>query len=90
MQSKVDDLSRANDDMQNLLNSTEVATIFLDQAPHPPLHRAGNPDPSHPHGHRPPLADLVSSLAYRAFEDCREVLRTLVFRQIATREAAGT
>ena len=28
---KVDDLGHANDDMQNLLNSTEIATIFLDQ-----------------------------------------------------------
>lgn len=25
-----EDLSRTNDDMQNLLNSTEVATLFLD------------------------------------------------------------
>ena len=30
LQDKVEDLSQANDDMQNLLNSTEIATIFLD------------------------------------------------------------
>ena len=30
MQAKVADLSQANDDMQNLLNSIEIATIFLD------------------------------------------------------------
>lgn len=31
MQSKVNDYVRANDDMKNLLNSTEIATLFLDK-----------------------------------------------------------
>ena len=31
LQSKVSDYIRANDDMKNLLNSTEVATLFLDR-----------------------------------------------------------
>ena len=31
LQSKVSDFARANDDMKNLLNSTEVATLFLDR-----------------------------------------------------------
>ena len=31
LQGKLDDLAQANDDMQNLLNSTSIATIFLDQ-----------------------------------------------------------
>jgi len=31
LQSKVSDYSRANDDMKNLLNSTEIATLFLDK-----------------------------------------------------------
>ncbi len=30
LQSKVSDFTRANDDMKNLLNSTEIATLFLD------------------------------------------------------------
>jgi two-component system CheB/CheR fusion protein len=30
LQSKVSELSQANDDMQNLLNSTHIATVFLD------------------------------------------------------------
>lgn len=30
LQSKVEELSAARDDMHNLLNSTEVATIFVD------------------------------------------------------------
>jgi two-component system CheB/CheR fusion protein len=32
LQSKVDELSQASDDMRNLLNSTEIATLFLDEA----------------------------------------------------------
>lgn len=31
LQSKVNDYVRANDDMKNLLNSTEIATLFLDK-----------------------------------------------------------
>ena len=31
LQSKVSDFVRANDDMKNLLNSTEIATLFLDR-----------------------------------------------------------
>jgi len=31
LQSKVNDFARTNDDMKNLLNSTEIATLFLDK-----------------------------------------------------------
>lgn len=30
LQTKLDELSRSNDDMENLLNSTDIATVFLD------------------------------------------------------------
>jgi two-component system CheB/CheR fusion protein len=32
LQAKVDELSQANNDMKNLLNSTDIATLFLDDA----------------------------------------------------------
>ena len=32
LQSKLDDLSAVNNDMNNLLESTEIATVFLDAA----------------------------------------------------------
>ncbi len=32
LQSKLDDLALAQSDMQNLLNSTDIATLFLDSA----------------------------------------------------------
>ena len=92
MQSKVDDLSRTNDDMQNLLNSTEVATIFLDrdlnikryteQARE--LINLIQTDVGRP------LGDLVSRLAYdRLVADCRDVLRTLVFKVTEVRTTEG-
>ena len=34
LQARVDDLSAASNDMKNLLNSTEIATVFLDNALH--------------------------------------------------------
>ncbi|CAM5781720.1 protein-glutamate O-methyltransferase OS=Rhizobacter sp. Root404 OX=1736528 GN=ASC76_08015 PE=4 SV=1 [Rhizobacter fulvus] len=34
LQAKVDELSQASDDMRNLLNSTEIATVFLDELLH--------------------------------------------------------
>ncbi|HUK32367.1 MAG TPA: PAS domain-containing protein, partial [Vicinamibacterales bacterium] len=85
LQSRVDELSRSNDDMQNLLNSVEIPTIFLDsqlkitrfteQAKR--LVNLIQTDVGRP------LADLVSNLAYgELVADCREVLRSLVIKQI--------
>jgi two-component system CheB/CheR fusion protein len=83
IQSKVEDLSHTNDDMQYLLNSTEVATLFLDVEFNikryteqvRQLIRLIPTDLGRP------LADLVLNMTYqRLVEDCREVLRTLVFK----------
>ena len=41
LQDKVEELETANNDMANLLNCTDIATVFLDTAfVHPPLHAA--------------------------------------------------
>jgi len=83
IQSKIEDLSHTNDDMQYLLNSTEVATIFLDVEFNikryteqvRQLIRLIPTDLGRP------LADLVLNMTYhKLVEDCREVLRTLVFK----------
>ncbi len=83
MQSKVEDLSHTNDDMQYLLNSTEVATLFLDDELN--IKRYTEQVRKFvsliPTDIGRPLADLVLGLAYKTLvEDCREVLRTLVFK----------
>ncbi len=92
MQSKVEDLSDTNDDMQNLLNSTEVATVFLDRD----LNIRRYTEQARqlinliPTDVGRPLADLVSNLAYEVpVADCREVLRTLVFKFTEVRTKEG-
>jgi two-component system CheB/CheR fusion protein len=77
---KLQDLSRTNNDMQNLLSSTDVATLFLDNdlnvrwfAPQTTeiIHLIAT-DVGRP------VTDLVSQLEYPALaEDIRQVLRTL-------------
>ncbi|GAA5481897.1 chemotaxis protein CheB [Haloferula sargassicola] len=92
LSSKVDALSRANDDMQNLLNSTEIATIFLDRDLHisryteqaKKLVSLIHTDLGRPLGH------LVSCLNYdELIDDCREVLRTLACKQTEVQDREG-
>ena len=90
LQAKLDELSKTNDDMQNLLNSTEIATIFLDDFF---KIRSFTPQAAKitkliPSDVGRPLADLVTDLEYpQLYADASEVLRTLVFseKQVPTR-----
>ncbi len=79
-QSKVDELSRSSNDMKNLLDSTDIATLFLDkdlnvrrftpQATKIIKLIAGDAGR--------PITDLASELRYPELaDDAREVLRTL-------------
>jgi len=91
LQSKVEDLSRSNNDMKNLLNSTDIATVFLDSLLRvrrftTPTTRLINLIPGDVGR---PLSDIVSDLIYPEMEyDAHEVLRSLVFSEkvIATRD----
>ena len=91
LQSKVDELSRTNNDMRNLLDSTDLATLFLDDALNV---RRFTPQTIKiikliPGDAGRPITDLASDLIYPGLaEDAREVLRTLVFKEqsIATRD----
>ena len=89
LQSKLDDLALAQSDMQNLLNSTDIATLFLDSALNVRRYteqitriihlREGDIGR--------PLTDLASTLIYpQLHDDARETLRTLNFieKQITT------
>jgi chemotaxis methyl-accepting protein methylase/chemotaxis response regulator CheB len=81
LQSKLEDFSRAGDDMKNLLDSTEVATLFLDRDLNV---RRFTPQAIAifkliPSDVGRPITDLVSNLNYPELaDDAREVLRTLV------------
>ena len=89
--SKVEALERINNDMQNLLNSTEIITLFLDNELRIKRFTPG--------GNKlfklisgdvgRPLTDLSTELCYPELPaDAREVLRTLVFceRQVTTND----
>jgi len=88
-QSKMDELARVNNDMRNLLNSTEIVTVFLDNELHIRRFTTGADKLFKliPGDVGRPLSDIVSDLLYPEMtEEAREVLRTLVFseKQIAT------
>jgi len=89
LQSKVDELSAANSDMKNLLNSTDIATIFLDNDLHVRRFttQATQLFKLIPSDIGRPLSDLVSDLKYPELpRDAADVLQSLVYsdRQIAT------
>lgn len=90
LQSKVDELSRSNNDMKNLLNSTDIATLFLDGELR--VRRFTTQTAKLikliPGDAGRPITDITTELEYPGLaEDAREVLRTLVFaeRQVATK-----
>jgi two-component system, chemotaxis family, CheB/CheR fusion protein len=86
-------LSETNDDMQNLLNSTDVATLFLDDRLH--IRRfttqAKNVFSLIDTDVGRPISDLVANLRHdRLLDDAREVLRTLSSheQEIQTKDGA--
>ena len=85
LSAKVDELSQASDDMKNLLNSTDIATLFLDDEMR--IRRFTNRVTAIikliPSDAGRPITDLVSTLSYPGLaDDAREVLRSLVFREV--------
>jgi len=89
LQSKIDELSATSNDMKNLLNSTDIATVFLDSGLN--IRRFTNQANALfkflPGDVGRPLSDIVHRLDYPELQDdAREVLRTLVFSE---KEIAG-
>ncbi|NEW81381.1 MAG: PAS domain-containing protein [Mariniphaga sp.] len=91
LQSKLSDYARANDDMKNLLNSTEIATLFLDKELNirrftdqvTKIFKLRIADVGRP------FTDLVTDLQYPEIDDhARQVIKTLttVETSIATRD----
>ncbi|MDZ7796028.1 MAG: PAS domain-containing protein [Candidatus Marinimicrobia bacterium] len=84
LQSKIADYRDANNDMKNLLNSTDIATLFLDKELNirrftdqlNSLFKLRQTDIGRP------FTDLVTDLQYPDIEEhANEVLRTLVFKE---------
>lgn len=84
LQSKVNEFMEANNDMKNLLNSTDIATLFLDKELNirrfthqlTRLFKLRDTDIGRP------FTDMVSDLKYPdIFAHASEVLHTLIFRE---------
>lgn len=85
LQSKIVDLLSANNDMKNLLNSTDIATLFLDKGLKvrrftdqlTKLFKLRQSDIGRPY------TDMVTNLNYTEMaRDAIEVMRTLVFKEV--------
>lgn len=92
LQSKVESLSWVNNDMNNLLNSTEIGTVFLDNAMNirrftPFATRLFKLIPSDVGR---PLTDIVSDLDYpELIEDATQVLQSLSAQERAVTTVDG-
>lgn len=92
LQIKIDDLSRSTDDMENLLASTEVGTIFLDRHLRikrftPAATQVMNLIPSDVGR---PLSDITGTLLYDGLNrDAEEVLKTLILRETELQTRLG-
>ncbi len=92
LQNKFEEAESANDDLKNLVNTTEVATIFLDDELRikrftPQALRVSkliSTDIGRP------FADIVSTVHYDGLlDDARTVLRTLVFKEQEVQASNG-
>ena len=89
LQAKLDELSRSNNDMRNLLDSMDLATLFLDRGLLIRRYtaRATSLFKLIPSDVGRPVTDITTELAYPNLpEELRSVLRTLVFseKQVST------
>jgi len=92
LQDKVEQLSDSNDDLQNLMNGTDIATIFLDTQLRIKrfTHQAKNIFNLIGGDLGRPLGDLVSNLKYDSLmADAEAVLQTLVFKDAEVQTLSG-
>jgi len=92
LQSKIDDTARVNNDMNNLLNSIDIATLFLDREfkIRQFTYSATKIFKLRPGDIGRPFTDQVTDLNYPELDqDAREVLRTLVFIEKAVTTLDG-
>ena len=92
MQAKLDDLAMAQSDLKNLLNSTDIAMLFLDKKLNVRRYteRASKIISLRESDIGRPLSDLTTSLQYPSLQDdANETVRTLVIseKQILTSDA---
>jgi two-component system CheB/CheR fusion protein len=91
LQTRVDALARASDDMENLLNSTDIATLFLDRFLHVRRFttRAVNIIKLIPGDIGRPISDLSTDLNCDLAGDAAHVLRTLMYQEKDVQAGGG-
>ena len=93
LQSKLDEISSSNNDMKNLLNSTDIATVFLDNDLRVRRFtlQAKAIFKLIPGDVGRPITDLASNLRYPELEaDAQEVLRTLAISEKSVATTDGS
>ena len=93
LRAKVEELSLAYDDMKNLLDGTDIATLFLDKDLRIKRFTEQAKKIIHliPSDVGRPIADLVQQLHYdQLIVDVTTVLRTLAFKESEVQAADGT
>jgi two-component system CheB/CheR fusion protein len=93
LESKMRALGQVNDDMENLLNSTTIATIFLDNDLNIRRFTAEARNLIHmiETDIGRPIADLASHLIYDGLlQDCAEVLKTLAWKEAEIEADSGS
>ena len=92
LQKKIELLSEANDDMQNLLNGTDIASIFLDCDLHIKRYtrQAKNIFKLIESDTGRPLSDLASNLRYdHLLDDAQQVLEALIIKELEVQTLAN-
>ncbi len=92
LHSKVDELTQTNDDMQNLLNSTEIGTVFLDNDLNIKrfTEHAKELVMLRPSDVGRPISELASNLKIDDLQTrCRNVLKTLEFQEARVETSTG-
>ncbi|WP_414469205.1 CheR family methyltransferase [Methanobacterium sp. ACI-7] len=92
LQSKVEEMAEINDDMNNLLNSTEIATIFVDKDIKIKRFTQASTKLINliPYDAGRPLKDIVSNLKYdRLIDDVKSAINRVIYTEKEVRTKEG-